>query len=83
MYECKVCNKSLYSKITFTNIFNLEYEIHSECVDRLQKNELDILIPIDENYVIYDYVNKSHICFLFVVNVWITFQTFAGNENSA
>lgn len=58
MYVCKICSKNLYSKITFSNMFKLNYEIHINCIERLQNNVLDVIVPIEGNYVIYDYVFK-------------------------
>ena len=59
MYECKICGKNLYNKITFASLFKINYEIHIECIKKLLFNLEEEVIPIDGNNVIYDYVFKG------------------------
>ena len=59
MYDCKICGKNLYNKITFVNIFKLNYNIHKNCIDKFKNNESNQMIPIDGNYVIYDHVLRN------------------------
>lgn len=59
MFECKICDKNLYNKISFSNIFQSNYEVHQECIDELIYNYDEEVIPIDGNTVIYDYVFKK------------------------
>ena len=54
--NCKICGKNLYSEITFSNMFKIKYEIHEKCIDELQFNFEEEIIPIDSNIVVYDYV---------------------------
>lgn len=51
---CKLCGKHLYKKITFRNIFKLDYEVHEECENKMKRNNdyntfpfLDKLLQID------------------------------------
>ena len=56
MFECKICGKNLYQNITFSNMFKLNYEIHKDCMENLQFNIENEVIPIESNTIIYDYV---------------------------
>lgn len=56
MYMCKLCNNNLYKKISFQNIFALRYTIHPECEAKLVFNQAEIIIPIDSNIIIFDYL---------------------------
>ncbi len=58
MLECKICGKNLYKSITFTNMFKLDYIVHNECIDKLEFNNEEEIIPIESNTIIYDYVFK-------------------------
>lgn len=59
MLECKICGKNLFKNITFSNMFKLDYYIHSECLNKLVFNEEEQVIPIESNTIIYDYVFKE------------------------
>ncbi len=59
MLKCKICGKNLYSNITFSNVFKMNYIIHDECTKNLQFNFEEMIIPIESNIVIYDYVFKG------------------------
>ena len=56
MNECKICGSNLFKSITFTNMFKLNYYVHDECLKKLEYNSENIVIPIEENIIIYDYI---------------------------
>jgi len=53
---CKICNKSLYEKISFINIFRNDYSVHDKCIGNLEFNNDTICIPIMNNLIHYDYL---------------------------
>jgi len=59
MSICKICNEDLYNKITFSNLFQFRYTVHSKCVNKLIINNDRIAFPIDGNIVYYDYIFKD------------------------
>lgn len=59
MSVCKICNEDLYKKITFSNIFQFGYTVHSDCINNLLINSDRIAFPIDGNIVYYDYIFKD------------------------
>lgn len=79
MLGCKICGKSLYINITFENMFKIDYNIHSECLNKLSFNEEAEVIPIESNTIIYDYVfnelksdfNKEYLEFNYLIKVML------------
>jgi len=53
---CKICNKSLYEKISFINIFKSNYTVHDKCLSNLRFNNDTLSIPIANNLIHYDYL---------------------------
>ena len=58
MLECKICRINLYKNITFSNMFKMNYEVHQECIDKLEFNTEELVIPIESHIIIYDYILK-------------------------
>lgn len=56
MNLCKICGKSLYKNITFSNMFKCNYVVHKDCLQSLDFNHDEEVIPIESNIIIYDYV---------------------------
>lgn len=56
MWKCKLCRMDLYSEISFSNIFKMNYEVHRSCLEKLRYNYEELVIPIDSNIIIYDCV---------------------------
>ena len=56
MNKCRICGENLYKIITFNNIFITNYEFHTNCIDKLDINLEEEVIPIESNIIIYDYV---------------------------
>lgn len=51
---CKFCGKNLYETISFSNLFQVRYQIHEECEKRIDaKKEMDV-IPVENSVVMYD-----------------------------
>jgi hypothetical protein len=53
---CKICNKSLYEKISFVNIFRSNQSVHDKCIENLSFNNDTVSIPIMNNLIHYDYL---------------------------
>ncbi len=56
MSKCKICNKDLYEKISFDNIFKSNYTVHTNCVKNLIINNDREAFPFDEKLIYYDYL---------------------------
>ncbi|MCK5762258.1 MAG: hypothetical protein KAH16_05110 [Candidatus Izimaplasma sp.] len=56
MTKCKLCNKNLFERISFSNIFNTNYSVHTSCTDSLVINKDRIAFPFYENIIYYDYL---------------------------
>lgn len=77
--KCKICNKDLYKNITWKSVFSLNYEVHEECLRKLVFNQDEVIIPIDLNTIIYDYVfeelksdlNVQYLEFTYLINIMI------------
>ncbi len=56
MDKCQICNKDLFQKITFENLFKHKQITHNKCVEELDFNNDTLAIPIDNNFIYYDFV---------------------------
>lgn len=77
--KCKICDKDLYKNITWKSLFSLNYIVHEECLKKLVFNHEEVVIPIDSNIIIYDYVfeelnsdlNIEYLEFNYLINIII------------
>lgn len=53
---CKLCGKHLYEKITFRILFKLNYHIHIECEELLNRNNEYLTFPLLDKIVLIDYL---------------------------
>lgn len=56
MNKCMICNEELYDKISFLNIFKLNYSVHDKCIKNIIINSDRTIFPITNNIVYYDYL---------------------------
>jgi len=56
MSKCKICNKELYKKISFTNLFDNKYTVHIECLNNIVINNDREAFPMDGKLIYYDYL---------------------------
>ena len=58
-------------------MFKVKYEVHKKCIDNLNLNLEEEVIPIDSNIIIYDYVftnikeeyDEEYLWFKYMINV--------------
>lgn len=53
---CKLCGEHLYKKITFKNLFKLDYDLHIECEDLLNLNKEYMAFPVIDKLIFLDYL---------------------------
>ena len=56
MSKCKICNKELYEKISFINLFNNKYTVHTECINNIVINTDREAFPVQGKLIYYDYL---------------------------
>jgi len=56
MTKCKLCNKNLYEKINFSNVFKINYSVHINCINKLIINNDRIAFPFYNKIIYYDYL---------------------------
>lgn len=79
MSECKICGEDLYKNILFYNMFKLNYIYHNDCLNKLNYNYEEEIIPIEGNIIIYDYTfedlpdkyNNEYLEFSNLINLMI------------
>lgn len=60
MVLCKLCGESLYGNMNYSFLFKSNVKIHDSCSKIIRFQHDEIIIPIDYNYLIYDYVLENH-----------------------
>lgn len=81
---CKLCGKHLYEKITFMNLFKMNYDIHDECFKSINNQEY-LVFPVLNKLVYFDYLfeerfEKSDANFLYSHYSFILFERMLENR---
>ena len=56
MSKCKICNKELYEKTSFVNLFTNNYTVHIECMNNIVINSDREAFPFEDKLIYYDYL---------------------------
>lgn len=57
--NCKYCGEDLYNKITFNNLFRINYFIHLECEMQINMSSDYFVFPLFDKLVMFDYLFPS------------------------
>ena len=83
---CKLCGKHLYEHLGFKNIFKMNYKIHLECENMVNKNEDYNTYPFLDKLIMQDYIfeekfDGSDEEFLYQKYIYVLYERMLENND--